>query len=408
MKDINMVSPNIVMVIATGLAALYLLRPRLMNAPLWRATMTPLASIIGSGFLVSGPILAHVAGNWAWLAMLGLCTISYLFGGAIRYNIQHAETILDGHPPRFLAALEKTSEYALALAYFVSVAYYLNLFAAFTLRADHITDPRTISWLASFVILALGLLGLFRGLRGLERIEAPAVGLKLALIFGLMAALGLWFITALSRGEFPIHRLPHDTGSYEISVLLGLVILVQGFETSRYLGNAYGRDMRIKTMRRAQIISTLIYVAFIMLISPFFATELPGTGGETAIIDMLLPLGGMVGPLIIFAALMSQFSAAVADLNGASGLMSTLSKARLSTGVGYLVVAVAATAITWTGNIYTIIAYASKAFAIYYALQCAVAVLMAYKRQDYGRACLFALGIFIALAVIVFGISAEG
>lgn len=31
--------------------------PRPAYAPLWRASITPLASIIGSGFLVPGPIL---------------------------------------------------------------------------------------------------------------------------------------------------------------------------------------------------------------------------------------------------------------------------------------------------------------------------------------------------------------
>ncbi|WP_289099893.1 hypothetical protein [Thalassolituus sp.] len=37
---------------------LFLLRVR--NATLWRATVTPLASIIVSGFLISGPLLSHV------------------------------------------------------------------------------------------------------------------------------------------------------------------------------------------------------------------------------------------------------------------------------------------------------------------------------------------------------------
>jgi hypothetical protein len=34
---------------------------RILNSRRWRATVTPLASIIGSGFLVAGPILAHAA-----------------------------------------------------------------------------------------------------------------------------------------------------------------------------------------------------------------------------------------------------------------------------------------------------------------------------------------------------------
>ena len=45
-------------------AGAVLLWPRLADAPLWRATITPLASILGSGFLVLGPILNVLCG---WL-----------------------------------------------------------------------------------------------------------------------------------------------------------------------------------------------------------------------------------------------------------------------------------------------------------------------------------------------------
>ena len=402
-----MVSTNLIMLFVTGAGALFMLRPKLMNAPLWRATMTPLASIIGSGFLVSGPILAHVAGNWAWLAMLALCVVAYIFGAAIRYNIRYVEPSLQDTPPQALRLIEKLSEYALALAYFVSVAYYLNLFAAFSLRADHITDPKIIAVVATVVILALGIIGALRGLRGLERIEAPAVGMKLALIAGLISALAVYMVVLVMNGRAITHPIPHDTGREEIGILLGLVILVQGFETSRYLGDSYDARTRIKTMRWAQIISTVIYIAFIVLITPFFMDKLPKTGGETAIIDMLMPLGTMVGPLIIFAALMSQFSAAVADLNGASGLLGTVSKSRISTKLGYFITALAAVGITWLGDVYTIITYASKAFALYYGLQCLVALLAAYRRHDTLRMILFAVAALLATSVLVFGIPAE-
>lgn len=403
-----MLSTNLIMLFVTGASALFLLRPKLMNAPLWRATMTPLASIIGSGFLVSGPILAHVAGNWAWLAMAGLCLLAYLFGTAIRYNIKYVEPAGVNTPPKSLRVLEKLSEFALALAYFVSVAYYLNLFAAFTLRADHITDPKTIALVATCVIFALGIIGALRGLRGLERIEAPAVGMKLALIIGLTCALAAYMGHILLSGQAITHPVHHDTGRKELGIFLGLVILVQGFETSRYLADSYDAKTRIRTMRWAQLISTGIYIAFIALITPFFMDKLPKTGGETAIIDMLTPLGTMVAPLIIFAALMSQFSAAVADLNGASGLMSTLSQSRISTKLGYFIAAMAAIGITWLGNVYTIITYASKAFALYYGLQCLVAIICAKQRKDFKQMIVFILAFLIAISVLVFGLPAEG
>lgn len=51
----NFVLPGVALAVVV---ALFL--PRVRNAILWRATVTPLASIIGSGFLISGPLLSHV------------------------------------------------------------------------------------------------------------------------------------------------------------------------------------------------------------------------------------------------------------------------------------------------------------------------------------------------------------
>lgn len=64
-----------------------LLLPRVANARRWRAATTPLASIIGSGFLVLGPILDASYGAWAPAVMALLCLVAYLFGSAIRFNI---------------------------------------------------------------------------------------------------------------------------------------------------------------------------------------------------------------------------------------------------------------------------------------------------------------------------------
>ena len=74
-------------VAATVLAALWLWRPALRAKPIWQTMTTPLASIIGSGFLVLGPILATEFGGFAPLVMGLLCLLAYLFGAAIRFNM---------------------------------------------------------------------------------------------------------------------------------------------------------------------------------------------------------------------------------------------------------------------------------------------------------------------------------
>ncbi|MEZ5898245.1 MAG: hypothetical protein R3D51_02015 [Hyphomicrobiaceae bacterium] len=401
---------SVVAIAVACLVAVVALNPRLMRAPLWRATVTPLASIIGSGFLVAGPILAHATGNWAFLSMAALCVVAYVFGFAIRRNIALVEPLLEGDTPRALLVLERVSEFALAFAYFVSVAYYLNLFAAFVLRGFGIVDEHTTRTVSSAVIIGIGIFGAVRGLHGLETIEETAVGIKLSLISGLLSSLALAAFMAMSSGTFQLSSMEHATGLGEIRVLLGLIILVQGFETSRYLGASYDRPTRIKTMRYAQWISTIIYIVFILLITPYFQGALPEKGGETAIIDLLKPLGTFVPPLLIIAAIASQLSAAVADMNGAGGMLHHATKNRLPLFAGYLATAGVALLITWSGNIYEIIVLASKAFVIYYALQCIMAALVALRpgpNRNVALAVLFGLATLLAIAILAYGIPAE-
>lgn len=184
------------------------------------------------------------------------------------------------------------------------------------------------------------------------------------------------------------------------------MILVQGFETSRYLGSQYDATTRIKSMRWAQWIACAIYMAFLLLITGLFNGALPPEGGETAIIDLLRPLGLLVAPLLILTALASQLSAAVADMNGAGGLLAESSGRRLPVRLGNLVTALVAIAITWTANIYEIITYASKMFVIYYGLQALQAALAAWRRGQRWHAAGFAAGVALAIIVLAKSVAA--
>jgi len=119
---------NAAIVLVSALVGAVLMLPRVAGARIWRATVTPLASIIGSGFLVLGPILDTHFGIWAPAVMAALCGVAYAYGAAVRYNIAW----LDGTGIRdqLDLRLEQLGSLALAFAYFVSVAYYLNLLGA--------------------------------------------------------------------------------------------------------------------------------------------------------------------------------------------------------------------------------------------------------------------------------------
>ncbi len=384
-------------------------QPRLIKWDKWRATVTPLASIIGSGFLVSGPILAHVSGRWAALAMFFLCVVGYVYGSVIRHNIIYIEPLLDNKRNKKILGLERLSEFVLVLAYFISIAFYLNLFSAFALRSGNITQAIWIKIITSIVLVILGLLGFFKGLKALEKVEEYSVGFKLSVIAGLCVALIVVSAIEINQGIFIWPELKHDAGIAELQILLGLIILVQGFETSRYLGHAYDVKTRVKTMRIAQWISTGIYVVFILLVTRFFTGDLPKTGGETAIIDLLKPIGILFAPLLIIAAMASQLSAAVADMNGSGGLLKESIGRKFDIRWGYAISAIAALVIIWSADIYQIITFASKAFILYYGLQSLQAVLAiasGYSKVGLLHALIYSVGIILALVVIVFAIPA--
>jgi hypothetical protein len=336
--------------------------------------------------------------------MAGLCAVGYLYGAVIRYNIVHVEPRLTKLPP-LAAGIEDLSNLALALSYFVSVAYYLNLFSAFGLRIVGVEDPFTIHLGATAALALIGVIGFTGGLPALERIEVGAVGLKLSVIGGLLASLALAFGLAVAHHSLQ-SGAGHKSGVETLRITLGLVILVQGFETSRYLGAAYDPAKRVRTMRFAQWISTAIYILFVFMATRLFSGGPHAVGGETGVIDMLKPLGAAAAPLLIMAALASQSSAAIADTNGASGLLREATRHRVPVRLGNLATVIAAVALTWSANIFEIITYASKAFVAYYALQSIQAVHSALLRRDFLVAIVFSAGVLLALVVIVWAIPA--
>lgn len=99
-------------ILATGCLLVW---PRVANAPIWRATVTPLASIIGSGFLVLGPILDVSYGGFAPLVMVALCVVTFGFGGAIMYNI--AQIVTQPDRPQLISRLETMASTILAFAF---------------------------------------------------------------------------------------------------------------------------------------------------------------------------------------------------------------------------------------------------------------------------------------------------
>lgn len=398
----------LIIVVALLLASYLAFSKRLASSSSWKATVTPLASIMGSGFLVSAPLLAGIVGTWALACMAVLLALAYFVGEAIRFNIRHFEPIENaGHElPQNIAFL---SRIVLAGAYFISVTYYLQLLAAFVLNAFGVSNPTAAHLITTALLLSIGVVGIWRGLDVLEGIEKYAISLNLGMIGALLVALSIYNINLVQEGSWALPDVSSTIDFHDLRVLLGLLIVVQGFETSRYLGDQHPADQRIATMRAAQIISAIIYLSFIGLATVLFHNGL-GTD-VTAIISMTKPVAVVLPLLLSVAAIGSQFSAAVADNSGAGGLIEDITHRKLPIRYAYALILLVTVALTWETDVNGIIAYASRAFALFYMLQCTVAFLVARQTKDLpGRSrkmALFAALAIACLAVFALGLPSE-
>ncbi|MGV6820900.1 MAG: hypothetical protein ACWA5T_10450 [Parvularcula sp.] len=394
-----LINPSIL--IAAGAVFILLLLPRVRTATTWRAMVTPLASIIGSGFLVLGPILSVEYGRFAPAVMAGLCAVAYLFGWSIRYNIA-----MPAQDEGIRRQIDRASEWVLGFAYMISVAYYLNLFGAFAVSLTPYDGHIAANGVTTCALGVILIVGWTRGFRSLERMEYFSVALKLAIIAGLLLGLTIFFTGHAAHGSLVLSP-PRTTGWPALTLALGLIITVQGFETSRYLGNEYSAPTRITSMRKAQWVTTLIYMVYAVLFT--YSLTAPRNGlTETTIIGMTQSVATILPVMLVIAALAAQFSAAIADTSGSGGLINELSKKKISTRSAYAILTAAAIFLTWTIDIFGIISFASRAFALYYAFQGMLAAVTAWQQGQKARSAAFSVLCLLALFIVAFGRSVEG
>lgn len=375
----------------------------------WRATVTPLASIIGSGFLISGPLLAREFGGLALAAMAALLLLAFAVGGVVRFNILHTEPRLteqrSGDPLRWIA---QGTQAVLALAYAVSVAYYLKLLAEFALKPIPVAEASralVANVAVTALIVAIAVIAKLGGPRRVEHVAEGSVSVKLGIIAGLLVGLAVWWAGNPGSAE-PLPASNFSFGS--IPLLLGLLITVQGFETSRYLGALYPAALRIRTMRNAQLIASGIYLAFLALLTPVLlsASRVEDVAG---IVDIMRLIAAPLAWFVLVGALASQLSAAVADAIGSAGLINEISRKRVSMDAGFAVTSALAIAVVWLTDPFEVVAVASRAFALFYALQCLIAFVVSFDAgAGRGRRAWFVMLGIICLVAALVGAPAEG
>jgi hypothetical protein len=289
----------------------------------------------------------------------------------------------------------RTAQTMLAIAYAVSVAYYLKLLAEFTMQPLSVSEAwhdLTANILVTVIIVALTALTFSGDIRKIEHAAHASVSVKIGIIAGLLAGLATWWIMTGASADLPPTKLSFSG----VPLLLGLLITVQGFETSRYLGATYDQPTRVRTMRYAQLFSSAIYLAFLALLTPLLR-QAQAAEGVAGILDVMEVVAPILGIFVLIGAVSSQLSAAIADSIGSGGLLIEVSRKRFGIRQAFVAASVHAIAVVWLTDPFEVIALASRAFALFYALQAGLAYWVSRRTGAGGP--LHRLG-FILVALI--------
>jgi hypothetical protein len=335
--------------------------------------------------------------------MITIIMVAYSVGSVIRFNILNVEPLLSKGLPHKAVLLEKASDISLIIAYIVSVSLYLHILSAFVLTGMGMDSDFSENILTTSIILIIMSIGMIKGLKPLEVLEKYALIVTLVIVMLLIIAFGWYDFGLLMQNESFIIPTPSEHSTWEVvGILAGMLIVVQGFETSRYLGKSYTAQTRILTSKYSQIIAAFVYIIFIALALPV-THLLKGVYDDNSLITLVGYVSVvLVTPLIVVAAL-SQFSAAVADTLAATGNIEEVASKFISSKQSYLLVGLSAIAITWSIHTLEILALASRAFALYYLLQTLVAFSLSTNTL---QKAFFSLLALILLFITLFAIPA--
>ena len=350
------------------------------------ATVTPLASIFGSGFLIIIPILERELGALAAVGMAAVCLVAWMVGIAIRHNVAVVEPLADaGRLDPTTSRIDRASDLVIVVAYVISVALYLRILALFVVGYVSTGSGASERLLAVILVVLITAVGLVRGLAGLELLERLALGSVLLLVLAIGATFAGNDASQLLGGGL---RLPPVLSPGLVSVLLvlgGIVITVQGFETVRYLQHI-DRKARIAGCRLSQLISSIVYILIVALATPLMGLG-TGSGADRGLLQLVQRVAPLLALPLVLCAVLSQFSAATADTEAGVGNLRVIACGPVRGRRRYLLVGGAAAALAGTLGTSVIIVVASRAFAAYYALQCTVALRTSdrgWTRVGYG------------------------
>jgi hypothetical protein len=390
--------------IAVGIGFLFLIvlayvlyRPAVQRSTSYQATVVPLVNIMDVGFILFSPAIVLLAGFRAPFFMLGICLVAIAAGFVMAYNIRHYEPIAGrgGRPDR----VESASEWALFGASVINIAYYTILLVALMLLPFDANSRDQRSLIGAILLAVLVVIGFSGGMDWLNRQLDRTTAFNLAAVVGVVVAFLAFNVQEWLGDRWDLGASP-DMSTEDVRKMIGLFAIVQGFEASRYIGVRFGSEQRISTMRVAQLISTAVFVVFILALLAFFLPPTVKTD-QTAIFRVSELVGDSLPWLLGVAAIGSQTSAIVGATSSRSDMLVGRNVSRRLT---FLIILIPAILLVIMVDLDVAVNFASRAFAAYFTVQASLATMLAARNRNWPAVAGF-VGVGLAMiTVLVFGL----
>ncbi len=375
-----------------------LYRPRVQESRGYQAMVVPLANIMDVGFILFSPAIVLLAGFRAPWFMLGICLVAMAAGTAVAYNIRHYEPIegAGGMPDR----LEETSEWALLGASIVNIAYYTIVLIAIALLPFGVGSGSVETAIGVGLLVVVIAVGMSGGMDWLNRQSDRTTAFNLAAVVGIVVAFLVFNVQDVLGGRWDLGE-PTAMGADDVRRMIGLFAVVQGFEASRYIGVRFGAERRVRTMRLAQVVSTVVFVLFVVSLLVVFLPPMADADGA-AILLAADEVGGAPLPwLLLLAALGSQTSAIIGATSSRSDM---LVERRVPRRLSFPIILVPAILMVVLVDLNVAVNLASRVFAAFFTIQASLAVLLAHRAGNRSAVAGFTLVVLAMLTVLVLGL----
>ena len=256
------------------------------------------------------------------------------------------------------------------------------------------------NWIGVGVLGAVILVGVSGGMDWLNRQSDRTTAFNLAAVIGIVVAFLVFNVQDLLGGRWDLGA-PATMETDDIRKMIGLFAVVQGFEASRYIGVRFGAERRVRSMRMAQGISTIVFVVFVLSLLVVFLPPMADADG-TAILEAAGEVGGAPLPwLLLLAAIGSQSSAIIGATSSRSDM---LVERRVARNLTFPVILVPAILMVLFVDLNVAVNLASRVFAAFFTIQAVLATVLAHRAGNRSAMAGFVVVLLAMLAVLVFGL----